>query len=362
MRQILCLAAEPWTNRPTRTQQLMSRMEGAQVLYFTPPARRGSDDWKKPGRQLRPGILVYTLPPTLAPRPMGGPLSHYDTARAVKFVRTRMEKHGFRDPLLWCATPAGWEYLEQVSYRGVVYDCFQDWPRYPESWESELTSAADVAFAASPDLMAHLAPCSANVALLPFGCNYPMFAKDSLPRPGPLRDIHGPILGYMGPLWPDLDLTPLLGLAQTRPDCAIVLVGRDKGCRLLPQLLDFPNVRWVGPVEAVDEPDYLCNFHVCLHLLRRGRLYDDVIPARMFEYLAAGRPIVAMLRPDQVEHFPDVVYGAHDASEFVRLCDEALKETGSYARDRRRAYGQANSWAVRAQEVIRILESIGLLT
>lgn len=360
MRQIICLADEPWANRPTRTQQLMSRMVGAQILYFEPPAPRGGDQWKKPGRQLRPGIMVYTLPPTLSPKPMDGPLALYDAARALRFVREKMDKHRFQDPLLWCATPAGRAYLKRIPYCGVVYDCFKDWPHYPESWESELAAAADVSFAASPDLIEHLAPCSPNMALLPFGCNYPMFAKDKLPRPTPLRDIKGPMVGFVGTLWPDLDLTPLLRLAQARPGCTIVLAGRDRGSHLLPSLLNYPNVRWVGQVEAVDVPDYLCSFHVCVQLLRRGRLYDDVIPARMFEYLAAGRPIVTMLRPDQVENFPDVVYGAHNANDFVRLCGEALKETGSYAKNRRREYGKANSWVVRAEEVIRILESIGL--
>ncbi len=75
MTQIVCLAAEPWTTLPTRTQQLMSRMEGSQIIYFNPPADRGSDDWKQPGRQLRPGIMGYTLHPSLVSRPTGGPLS-----------------------------------------------------------------------------------------------------------------------------------------------------------------------------------------------------------------------------------------------------------------------------------------------
>jgi len=335
-------------------------MEGSQILYFNPPARRGSDDWKQPGRQLRPGIMVYTLPPSLVSRPTGGPLSRYDAGKTARFIQERIRKHHFRDPLFWCATPAGTPLLEKFDYHGVVYDCFQDWPHYPEVWEGELTAAADVVFAASPDLMTHLAPCTNNLALLPFGCNYPMFAKDKLPRPAAMKDLHCPVFGYVGTLWPDLDLTPAIRLARSRPDCALVLVGRNAGCRLLPELLKYPNVRWVGPAEPVDVPDYLCNFTVSLQLLRHSRLYDDVIPARMFEALAAGKPIVAMLRPDQVEHFPDVVYGAHDEPEFVRLCSDALKEAGVYARDRRRAYGQANSWSVRAQAVIHILESIGL--
>ncbi len=360
MRQVLCLSGEPWSAMPTRTQQLMSRMKDAEVLFFEPPAPRGSNAWKRPGRQLRPGLIAYTLPP----RPEGTAvprfLSRYSANRTVQFLQSKLEKHRFREPLLWCASPGGAEYLDDIAYRGLVYDCYQDWPDFPESWESELTAAADVVFAASPDLVNHLSPCSSNVTILPFGCNYPMFVKDQLPRPGSLCDIQGPIFGHVGTLWPDLDMTPLMKLAASRPDCTIVLVGRDAGCRLLPQLLQEPNVRAVGPVSPVDLPDYLCAFDACLYLLRRGRLYDDVIHARLFEYLSSGKPIVAMLRPDQVEHFPDVVYGAHSPAEFALLCSRALEETGSWAKDRRREYGKAAAWSVRSEEVNRILESIGL--
>lgn len=360
MRQVVCIAAEPWTVLPTRTQQLMSRLEGAQVLYFEPPAHHGSDLWKRPGRKLRAGVIVYTLPPMPSLKSVGRLFLRHDATRATRFLQSKLEKHHFTEPLLWCSTPAGVQFLDAFAYRGLVYDCYRDWPDYPESWESELATEADVAFAASPDLMNHLSPCNGNVTLLPFGCNHPMFAKDDLKRPPLLREMEGPTFGYTGTLWPDLDLSPLLHLAVSRPDCNIVLVGHDAGCYMLPELISEPNVHVLGPVAPVDLPDYLCTFDVNLFLLRRGHLYDDVIPPRIFEYLSAGRPIVSMLRPDQVEHFPDVIYAAHSPAEFSLLCSRALEESGNYLKLRRREYGKAAAWSVRAQEVNQILTSIGL--
>ena len=251
--------------------------------------------------------------------------------------------------------------MEELPHRGVVYDCYRDWPEYPESWESELAVNADVCFAASPDLLRHLAPCNGNVTLLPNGCNYPMFAKDNLPRPGPLRRTQAPILGYVGTLWRDLDLGPLIQAADALSNCAFVLIGQDMGNPLLPELLSLPNVRWLGPLAPVELPDYICSFRACLYLLRRSGYYDDVIHPRMFEYLSSGKPIVAMLQPDQIEHFPDVVYGAHDNAEFVKLCVRALEEAGPWAKDRRRSYGKAAAWSVRAGVVNQILNSIGLI-
>lgn len=338
----------------------MSRMRNANVLFFEPPAPRGDRRWKERGRKLRPDLIAFTLPPEASSPTAPRLLSRFAADRTVNYIQERMAFHRFRDPVLWCATPAAARLLDDIPYRGVVYDCYQDWSSLSESWEGDLAAAADVVFAASPDLGRRMTLYNPNVSLLPFGCNYQMFAKDGLPRPPSLRDIGGPILGCLGTLWPDLDLTPLAELAAARPNYTLVLVGRDAGCRMLSELVRYPNVRYLGPAETVDLPDYLCNFHVCLHPLRRGGSDSDVIHARIFEYLSAGRPIVAMLRDDQVEHFPDVVYGAHSPAEFVRLCDRALEERGTYPRDRRRAYGRANAWSERAAEVNRILESIGL--
>lgn len=338
----------------------MSRMEGAQVLFFEPCAPKGSNAWKEPGRKVRPGIIVYTLPPEGSDLP--GPLGRYLRQRGTRFLQDKLEHHRFKEPVFWCATPAGAEYLDSFAYRGLVYDCARDWKGAWGELEQMVVPAADVVFAASPDLAQKLMPLNANVTLLPQGCNYPMFARDDLPRPLPLRGLKGPVFGFLGTLWPDLDLVPLRKLASSRPDCHIVLVGRDAGCAGLPELLEEPNVRYLGQAETVDLPDYLSSFDACLYLLRESETDSDIIHARLFEYLSTGRPVVAMLRPDQVEHFPDVVYAAHSPAEFAMLCSRSLDETGTWARDRRRAYGQAASWSNRAGEVNRILESIGLFS
>lgn len=339
----------------------MTRMKDAQILYFEPPAPKGSHP-SRSGRRVRSNLIVYSLPADITDEPSNSIFYRYSRYRTARFIQSTLEKHHFRDPVLWCSSPYGAQFLEDISYRGVVYDCYRDWQECPDPWESDLTAAADVVFAASPDLMRHLMPWNLNVALLPFGCNYSMFAKESLSRPPALNGLRGPILGFVGTLWPDLDLSPLIRLAQARPDCNIVVVGGDLGCVMLPDLAAFPNVHLLGSAQAVDLPDYLNAFQVCLYLLRRSELQSDIIHARLFEYLSSGKPIVAMLRPDQVEHFPDVVYGAHSPAEFASLCSRALEERGPWVRERRREYGRAAAWSERANEVNRILESIGLFT
>ena len=126
MRQIVCLADQPWSAVPTRTQQLMTRMKDAEVLYFEPPSRPGSHDWRKPGRKLRPGLISYTLPPQPTQNATRRIFGRYTANRTVHFLQSKLERHRFREPVLWCASPAGAEFLDSIAYRGLVYDCFRD--------------------------------------------------------------------------------------------------------------------------------------------------------------------------------------------------------------------------------------------
>ena len=356
MVQILCLADQPWHSAGARTQQLMVRLKNAQVLYFEPPAKT----WRQPGREMRPGLTVYTLPPFPEVEETRRLLFRHRYRRMAAFILKQLERHRFKEPLLWCTAPEQVHLLDAVPHRGVVYDCGRDWPDPPPEWESDLALAADVVFAASPGLIHHLSPCNDNIALLPNGVNFPMFTRTPADCPPELRGLTGPVLGYVGTIWPDLDLSPALRAARAMPDASFLFLGRRRDNPAADALEHLPNVRFLGARRPVEVPDYLARFDVCLDFLRLDNLKNDILSPRLYEYLATGLPIVTLLPPDQVEPFPDVVYTAHTDEEFARLCRRALEETGSWARERRREHARQAAWSVRAGQVIRILRTIGL--
>ena len=356
MKQILCLSSQPWSAVPTRTQQLMTRLKDAKVLFLDPPSR----NYRRPGRKVRPGLTVHALPPAPEAGEDQRLLRFLRDRRLARYILKLMDLHRFREPLLWCTAPEQVHLLEAIPHRGLVYDCAQDWLDTPPEWESDLALAADVIFAASEGLADHLSPCSDNIAVLPNGVSYPMFSRPSRECPAPLSGLTGPVLGYTGTLWEDLDLAPAIQAARALPRCTFVFVGKVLDNPQLPALEALPNVRLLGLQLPVDIPDYLSRFDVCLHLLRRSDYGSDIVPGRIYEYLASGKPIVAMVYPDHVEHFPDVIYAAHTPGEFIRLCLRALEEPEGWPTQRRREHGAAAAWSVRAGQVVRILSANGL--
>ena len=362
MKQILCLSNEPWSNKlPGRTQQIVSRLRDTQVLYFSPAQSSRDRSYRKKGRQVRPNVIVHTLPPL----PFSVPeqfrrLFQMAWDRVGRYVQEESARRRFSEPLLWTTHPRHIHLVDRLEHGALVYDCDRVWDGLPTHWEGSLAQAADVFFAASPLLRDRLSPCSSNLALLPNGFNQPLFDVNAR-RPDPMPGVTAPILGWAGTIWEGVDLSPVLYAAQARPDWGFLLLGAaDSRNPFLQQLNKLSNVYLPGPRPASEVPDWLFRCQVLMDLPRTDQPFDEVVSPRLYEYLATGRPVVTMLWPDQVELFPGVVYGAHDPEEFVTLCGHAMEEAPGFAGLRRQRAAEA-AWPQRVDEVERILTTAGLL-
>jgi hypothetical protein len=332
-------------------------LDDVQVLFFEPPSRAQKNT--QDGMRVRSNVFVYSLPPFIWSNLDQALVRRRNQNRIVRYIEKIMSRHHFREPVLWCTTPENVFMVDQMAYRCLVYDCHQEWDQFPLEWESELTIAADVVFAASEGLKKRLSPCSDNIALLPNGVTPRMFLRDDLTPPALVSSLQPPVLARVGDLTSDLELDPLVYAAQSRPQWTFLLLGR-VGQAAARTLETIPNVIVAGPVPTVELPDYLSGCQVLFDLIRARRRGSDVVPSRIYEYLATGKPIVTVIEPDQAEPFPGIVYTAYDNKGFLRRCQAALSEQDTVIQGKRLACAQAASWSNRASEIARILGDTGL--
>ena len=358
MKQMLCLSHTPWQARPNRTQQLLARLTDVQILFFEPPSPHRASNPKQ-GRKMRPHITVYTLPTPMLARWENPAIQRRNDTRAADFIQRILAHHHFVEPVLWCTSPQHSIFLDHMAYSGLIYDCYREWPEEYLDQESDLTCHADVVFAASPGLVQRLSPCNDSVVLLPNGVNDRMFTRPGLTVPLCLSQLRSPILGRVGDINSRIELEPMLRAAHSHPEWTFLLMGRVTPA-VRGRLRHYSNIVLTGPVNPVELPDYLFACNVLFDLFHTDSKGSDIIPSRMYEYLASGKPIVTMIDPDQVEPFPDVVYTAYDSAGFVRRCRRALEEESSLASPRRQNYAHNASWASRAKDALEILDRAGL--
>ena len=167
------------------------------------------------------------------------------------------------------------------------------------------------------------------------------------------------MLGRVGDLTSQTDLKPLLAAATAQKNWAFLLMGRvTKQARDV--LSRYKKIILTGPVNSVELPDYLSLCDLLFDLIQDDQRGCDILPDRIYEYMATGKPIVMMAEPDYTEPFPDVIYTAYDHTGFLRRCRKALEGESPERAEQRKACANQCAWAVRAAEITRILESTGL--
>jgi glycosyltransferase involved in cell wall biosynthesis len=173
--------------------------------------------------------------------------------------------------------------------------------RLSEWLEGFLYRKADRVVVNSPGFIQHVQQRGARrIDLVPNGADVHMFDPNS--DGGDFRREHN-LAGkyvalYAGAHGMSNDLTVLLQAARLladRPEIAIVLLGDGKE---KPALIDqayamgLKNVAFLAPVPKAGMAQALAAADACIAILKPIPLYATVYPNKVFDYMAAGRPVV----------------------------------------------------------------------
>jgi glycosyltransferase involved in cell wall biosynthesis len=171
----------------------------------------------------------------------------------------------------------------------------------------------------------------------------------------PILDRGAPVVGYYGALarWFDFELVE--ALARRRPDLSIVLIGADYDGSLRERdWSGLPNLFYLGEKDYADLPAYLARWDVATIPFVVNDITLSTSPLKMFEYMAAGKPVVSTPLPECARH-PEVLV-ASDAGEFSRQVDRALERRAEPEFvEALRAVALSNTWDARVDAIDRAL-------
>jgi GT2 family glycosyltransferase/glycosyltransferase involved in cell wall biosynthesis len=163
------------------------------------------------------------------------------------------------------------------------------------------------------------------------------------------------IIGYYGAIadWFDIDL--IRDVAIHYSDCCVLLVGADTvGAKK--QLSNLNNVIFIGEVAYSQLPYYLHSFDVALLPFKVIPLTLATNPVKVYEYLSAAKPVVAVNLPEMVE-FEGLVRVADSQEDFLLAIDIVLKtQVTEQELVKRRTFASQQTWRHRAHTLIRVAE------
>ena len=137
-----------------------------------------------------------------------------------------------------------------------------------------------------------------------------------------------------------VDVALLERVAKELPHVQLVLIG-DATCSM-ESIVAHDNVHWLGFRPYEDIPRYGSGFDVALMPWLDNEWIRSCNPIKLREYLALGLPVVTTYYP-QVEPYRHLVSVAADATDFVRLVQQALA-TGAAGAEQRRAAVANTTW------------------
>lgn len=207
-----------------------------------------------------------------------------------------------------------------------VVDDHRAWPGVSEAERTrlgehyrDLLARADLAMANCRPVQQAMAALGREPVLVPNGCDTAMpVAGGELGEA--LREqlaFAGRTLGFVGNLEAKIDVDLLSRLAESFPDCRLVLIGSTHANPEVLALRRHCNVRMPGVVPYDSLGAWLSTFSVGLIPHLRMDLTRYMNPLKAYVYLAAGVPIVATAVPN-VEAVPELVRVADDHDGFVR--------------------------------------------
>jgi GT2 family glycosyltransferase/glycosyltransferase involved in cell wall biosynthesis/Flp pilus assembly protein TadD len=263
---------------------------------------------------------------------------------------------GIEAPIVLVEHPAWHKVACGVPGATVVYDCldlatgFSHVANSLATAEAAMLGAADLVIVTSRPLAEYVAQQRSSI-LIRNAAEVDFLAQGFADRaPG-----EHPVIGYFGAIAEWFNIDWIERCAVARPDWEFRLIGRTDGCDTS-RAAKLPNVRFYGERPYQELPELLREFDVAIIPFKMVELIRCTNPVKLYEYMAAGKPVVSVAIPEVIEA-TDLVYIADDARSFAERIEEALVEDNATMRARRLAWAREHTWANRVRQLTQALDA-----
>lgn len=258
--------------------------------------------------------------------------------------------------------PFWYELAKSLPDSQLIYDCMDHHAGFGTlddsllKLEQQLTKFAEAVIVSSDALYQAALLNNSQTFVIRNGADYEFFAQTPPTHYKPSTEFKK-VIGYYGAIahWIDLDL--LEEIAEQFPTCEILLVGADE-CGARKRLVGKRNIRFTGEVEYSKLPFYLHGFNVCILPFKLIPLTQATNPVKVYEYLAAGKPVVSVKLPE-ASQFENLIAPAETTAEFLKAIDRALNGPEIQNQvDRRQSFARANTWSNRVDAFLDVIANL----
>jgi GT2 family glycosyltransferase/glycosyltransferase involved in cell wall biosynthesis len=263
------------------------------------------------------------------------------------------------EPLTSALTQAfGWQ---------VAYDCLDNQKAFAELFghphdDSELTLMKTSAKVFTSGTVLHEAKCAIrpDTILIPNGVDYQNFGRAI--SAGLLDHLPRPIVGFFGAFAEWLDFDWIESAARQFPSWSFVYIGCESfstaaGRARWKMIAGTSNIYVIDQVTPDVLQHYLAQFDVCVMPFKNVAITRSMNAVKLYEYLAAGKPVLAPDLPETRILRDAGLIETYDAQEASFALLKQLVLSGMNAKDvaARKQFAAENTWRDRVDALCAAL-------
>lgn len=327
---LVCLSHLRWNFVFQRPQHLLTRgAQGRRVFFIEEPI---FNDYVE-------GHLVVTIDQSgvwvIVPHLPSNLSEEAVNATQQVLLDDFFTKYQIRRYICWYYTPLALAFTRHLQPLAVVYDCMDELSAFKgaspalKDRETELFRCTDLVFTGGQSLYESKVHQHPNVYAFPSSVDVAHFqaARNITQDPVDQANIPHPRLGFYGVIDERMDLELLSGIALSRPEWHLVIIG--PVTKIDPAVLPrHENIYYLGSKDYQELPAYLAGWDLAMLPFVRNESTRFISPTKTPEYLASGKPVVSTSIQDVVRPYGQqgMVLIGDTVEEFVMAAEKAMQE------------------------------------
>lgn len=360
--KILYLPPIAYHDLKQRPQFLAAELAKDHQLLYVDPTVSAMKFLLKGGE--RPGGYTYPVSENLTVARLNGCFSAHRSLEGIWSgfgfpERVQMKKYLEWADWVWIGYAPWFDLIREFS--GIVlYDKMDDdiqitrnklLRKLISKVEPELSARADRVFATSQCFYEHFLEQGKAPILVPNAVDGARALRMMEPiRP---KEPGTVVFGYVGMISHWFDMEAVQTILEADFQNRVILVGPVE----IPRL-EHPGLIYVGRVPGEQVDRWIASFDICLYPFRKSSFLDTINPVKLYEYLAANKPVLAM-ESRELEQYSELV-NTYRSIEELKKCLSTQKLHPPFESDGERVrFIECNCWKARYGHIQKELVSCG---
>lgn len=267
--------------------------------------------------------------------------------------------------ILWMTNVKMYELSNMIQYEKMIHRVADNFSGFKGSYDSlirlqnQVIEKSDLTIVTAKKLLDNAYKINKNSIYLPNGVDFSRFENIESAPPIEFNNLDGPKITYVGAIEEWFDFELIINSAKKLLNCYFIFIG-NKNLYFEKEVEknNLKNIIFLGLIDHKEIPKYLKYSDVGIMPFVKNNLTEYIHPLKIYEYLAAGLPVVCRNLTEVREmNAPINLYD--NEIEFIDIIKHLVSSSITKSHKKELvSYAKSNSWEDRFSTINNLIKDI----